>query len=713
MPDERIIYEIEVDARKLKRGELALRRFRKTARKEFKDADRAADTHTKKLGGITKGLIGIGAAYAALRVVQTLTRLTDEAITYENQIRTATERTGEFEAAMRGLLSISRTSATNLGANIAVFRELTALRPELGTNLEQELRFVDLIGRAGVISGASTEALGNSLRQLSQGLAEGVLRAEEYNSILSQTPFIIDVIAGGLGVMRGDMRSLVVEGKLYAEDILGAVFSQQNKIHRLSELQNKTSAQGFEVFKTARTELLISLAEMLGYSDSIYGFWEAIAGAVDRVRITLEAANKTWVVSALRYYIESGQYMAEMLSIVPPWAEAQKKGAVHDRRRGFVRTELGTIQMRDDDEFEGFHTNKLVAAAVALDQSTKALSKVQEDFILTIKKEFPAMFDLVSTSRLIYELTGKKAPLFARRRGDYGYRDKPPGRNYVEADRELREQAGFEVYTAEQLKAQLEGSGDSTEAELIKTNLEEERGLLTEHLAEKEALLAEADAFEYDAATEQGRRMLALLKNRHHLEQEEREKRTGHIMGENYTAAQATTNLFGGIAQQYLGFMTGIAAENKDKSEDAFRVWKKFAMAQAAVGTALGIVNVLATPFNHFLGAAGVITAASLVGALGAAQVSVISSQEFSPRRFGGPVSAGSGYLVGEDGAELFMPNSSGRIIPNNKMGGVNITVNNYSDSEVDVAGDEENIVVEIANAVQGVASQRAQLGYS
>ena len=46
----------------------------------------------------------------------------------------------------------------------------------------------------------------------------------------------------------------------------------------------------------------------------------------------------------------------------------------------------------------------------------------------------------------------------------------------------------------------------------------------------------------------------------------------------------------------------------------------------------------------------------------------------------GGPVSAGTTYLVGERGPELFKPNSGGTITPNNQMHGVGggITVNSY-----------------------------------
>jgi hypothetical protein len=55
-------------------------------------------------------------------------------------------------------------------------------------------------------------------------------------------------------------------------------------------------------------------------------------------------------------------------------------------------------------------------------------------------------------------------------------------------------------------------------------------------------------------------------------------------------------------------------------------------------------------------------------------------------RAAGGPVNAGTTYLVGERGPELFTPSGSGSIIPNHKLGGggggINITVNGALDPE-------------------------------
>jgi phage-related minor tail protein len=60
----------------------------------------------------------------------------------------------------------------------------------------------------------------------------------------------------------------------------------------------------------------------------------------------------------------------------------------------------------------------------------------------------------------------------------------------------------------------------------------------------------------------------------------------------------------------------------------------------------------------------------------------------------GGSASAGSAYVVGERGAELFVPDRSGTVIPNNELGGLggttNIT-NNYIDA-IDTKSFEDRI---------------------
>jgi hypothetical protein len=57
---------------------------------------------------------------------------------------------------------------------------------------------------------------------------------------------------------------------------------------------------------------------------------------------------------------------------------------------------------------------------------------------------------------------------------------------------------------------------------------------------------------------------------------------------------------------------------------------------------------------------------------------SILGAFKIPGRAMGGPVAAGSPYMVGERGPELFVPRQSGQIVPNGAMGGqqVNVTFN-------------------------------------
>lgn len=142
---------------------------------------------------------------------------------------------------------------------------------------------------------------------------------------------------------------------------------------------------------------------------------------------------------------------------------------------------------------------------------------------------------------------------------------------------------------------------------------------------------------------------------------------------------------------------------NKDEFEALFKFLKDFVaplfggvlkLAIQGIGLALGvIINTVASLISGFQQLFGIIQ--SVVGAIqslislvannpvvkgiGAA----ISSAFGGFRAAGGAVSAGKSYVVGERGAEMFVPSSNGTIIPNGGAGNTfNITVNGAIDAE-------------------------------
>lgn len=72
-----------------------------------------------------------------------------------------------------------------------------------------------------------------------------------------------------------------------------------------------------------------------------------------------------------------------------------------------------------------------------------------------------------------------------------------------------------------------------------------------------------------------------------------------------------------------------------------------------------------------------------------------------SAMAIGGPVQAGSPYMVGERGPEMFVPNQSGSIVPNKKMGGGVTVINN-----VDARGSGADVDQRIKSAMAQTSQQ-------
>ena len=135
--------------------------------------------------------------------------------------------------------------------------------------------------------------------------------------------------------------------------------------------------------------------------------------------------------------------------------------------------------------------------------------------------------------------------------------------------------------------------------------------------------------------------------------------------------------------QAGMDVLNSMAQQNKK----AFQLQKALNISMAIMNTAKGVTNALGTvPFPFNLAVAG------LIGAAGAVQIGAIASQQYTGRRFGGPVSNDESYIVGENGPELFTPGATGRITANEGMVGGGQTIN-FNITATDAKSVDELIV--------------------
>ena len=240
------------------------------------DASQESASNINSMGRSLQFLTRAAAAYISVRTVQSLVTQADAFNVLTTRIRTATKSTGDFEAVQRRLFEITQQNGQAFDITVSLFQSLARSAPELQATNQEVLTLVNLVQQLGVISGASQSNQRAGLLQFTQGLAAGVFRAEEFNSLLENIPEVANRIARGLGVSVGELRKMVLDGQLLSNEVFNSLLKQSEEINQ--EFQEIP-----ESVDRASTRLGNSISQWLSDLDKSAGITRTLARTMNRV----------------------------------------------------------------------------------------------------------------------------------------------------------------------------------------------------------------------------------------------------------------------------------------------------------------------------------------------------------------------------------------------------------------------------------------------
>lgn len=241
----------------------------------------AVDGISSAFAGKLRGAIGgLGLGLLVREVIQTA----DAYTSLTARLGLVTNSTIELERAQSALFQIAQESRVGLGATADLFTSLSRSTQALGKTQTEVLGVTETINQALIVSGTSAQSASAALTQLGQGFASGVLRGEELNSVLEQTPRLAQAIADGLGVSVGRLRALGQAGKLTAEEVFGALQSQAEKLRGEFDRMPTTVAQSFQQIGNSVSALIGDLDAATGATSSLARGLTSISRAIDQFR---------------------------------------------------------------------------------------------------------------------------------------------------------------------------------------------------------------------------------------------------------------------------------------------------------------------------------------------------------------------------------------------------------------------------------------------
>ncbi|HFZ1502650.1 TPA: tape measure protein [Klebsiella pneumoniae] len=268
-----IYYDIEANVSGLIQAQQQVNKRLDQMDAKFEQSSRSAGRFE---GALNKVGVAIAAAFT-IDAAKKLIAIGDEMVTLQARIARLSPSIDVAKETLASLSAIAAQTGNSLSETERLWESLTTALKETGATNSQILGLTSTLQKIGTIGGSSTEEMANALRQFGQSISGGIVRAEEFNSILEQMPELARQIAAGLGISIGDLRKRMLEGKLTAQDALNAIQRQSQSVNEEFDKMPVSIDRAKNSLDVAFKNAINDLNQAIGLTTTLAGLMQSVA----------------------------------------------------------------------------------------------------------------------------------------------------------------------------------------------------------------------------------------------------------------------------------------------------------------------------------------------------------------------------------------------------------------------------------------------------
>lgn len=253
------------------------------------------------------GMLGkLAATAGAVFSINQIKNYADSYTGIVNQLKLVTSGQAELNTAMNDTYKIAQATASSWGAVNTVYSKYMSNAKVLNLTQAETARLTEVTSKAVSISGSTTEAAAGALFQFGQALDGNILRAEEYNSLVDGAGGLLNAMAKGLNVTRGELRQMMLDGKLSGQVITEALLKAGDSVDELYSKTDTTIAASFNLITTEVTK-------MVGEFDSATGASKTFVEGITTLSENMEGVVNSMMVGAA---FMAGTYIPAIYSTI-------------------------------------------------------------------------------------------------------------------------------------------------------------------------------------------------------------------------------------------------------------------------------------------------------------------------------------------------------------------------------------------------------------
>lgn len=225
--------------------------------------------------------LGAFTGVAALGQAREVLALADAVQSMNARLRLAVGGADAFAAAQARAYAISAKTGAGYEATATLMARLSTVAKGYGVTQEQVAQVTEVTARALQLSGAGAGEAASVITQFSQAMGSGVLRGDEFNSIMENGARLAQALADGLNVPIGKLRGLAEQGLLTTDIMVKALESQRETLEAEAAVMPKAIGM-------AATRVADEFGRIVDAANQASGATGIMASALDALAVNLE-----------------------------------------------------------------------------------------------------------------------------------------------------------------------------------------------------------------------------------------------------------------------------------------------------------------------------------------------------------------------------------------------------------------------------------------
>ncbi|QFH70994.1 phage tail tape measure protein [Enterobacter sp. E76] len=357
-----------------------------------RESRRALAELNAQLATVRTAATGLAGAFAGAFATQELIRYVDTWNQLSGRLRLVSTDTLDFANSQRVLMEMSQRTGTSFEANASLYARVAQSMRDAGYASADVAKVTETVATALKLSGASTEEASSVITQLSQALASGVLRGEEFNAIMENGGRLVKLLASGMNTSVGGLREMAQNGELTTNKIVPLLTNVEQLRKEFETLPASISGSAQKVQN--------SFMAWVGGANDAVGASAALAGALEGLSKNIgnfaSAAGVLVAVGGARVF---GGMTSGIFSAASTLVDAKKNEIALANAQAYAATQAQRKAAANASAAKSAYNVALAEANVA--RGTNAAALTTDNLIRKRREMIAANAQLVLSNRAV------------------------------------------------------------------------------------------------------------------------------------------------------------------------------------------------------------------------------------------------------------------------------------------------------------------------